>query len=399
MPDIAFYNMWRTETPGDRAALLARMKDESPALASKAGFVAMTVLECAEDGRVLVEGRWQSKEAFDTAIAADPEAQKSRASLAQFGSPEPGLFTEVFRVPPTSDVLNGHAGSESSVASAGGALLAPGIEEGTAEVNGQKIRFLRAGTGPALVLVHGYPESSLTWRKIMPELAKKFTVIAPDTRGTGQSSLADGFSLEEVADDIYELVKTLGFEEVSLIGQDFGVQIVSAYAAKHRDAVAALVVIESPLSGFGLENLFASFWHFGFLASPFAELLVTGKEKEFFSEFAFGDFVYRKEAFTQADIDRYIAEQIRPGRLKAGFAYYRALLAGKDFFSKTVAPPWTFPVLAIDGDNSVNGLTAKSFEQVAPTLRSVIVADCGHFVQEEQPGFLVETLLDFLPME
>ena len=397
MTDITFYNMWRTETPENRSALLARMKDEAPALASKAGFVAMTVLECAEDGRVLVEGRWQSKEAFDKAVADDPETQKARASLAQFGSPEPGLFTEVFRVSPTATPVNTHEGTKSSIPSAGEATLPPGIEEDTAEVNGQKIYYLRAGTGPALVLVHGYPESSLTWRKVMPELAKMFTVIAPDTRGTGQSSVADTFSLEDVADDVYELVRILGFTKACLVGQDFGVQVVSAYAAKHRDAVSALVVIESPLSGFGLEDLFTSFWHFGFMASPFSELLITGKEKEFFSTFAFGDFVFRKEAFPRADIDRYIADQARPGRLRSGFAYYRALLASKDFFSKTVAPPWTFPVLAIDGDHSMNGLTLKSFERVASKLRSVIAVDCGHFVQEEQPDFLMKTLLDFLP--
>lgn len=396
MTDVIFYNMWRTETPEGRAALLARMKDEAPALASKAGFVAMTVLECAEDGRVLVEGRWQSKEAFDTAVANDPEAQKSRASLAQFGSPEPGLFAEVFRVAPTATPANAGEGTKNPIPSAGETLLPPGIEEDTAEVNGQKIHYLRAGTGPALVLVHGYPESSLTWRKIMPELAKRFTVIAPDTRGTGQSSVADTFSLEDVADDVYELVHSLGFTEVCLVGQDFGVQVVSAYAAKHREAVSALVVIESPLSGFGLEDLFASFWHFGFMASPFSELLISGREKEFFSAFAFGDFVFRKEAFPQADIDRYIADQARPGRLKAGLAYYRTLLTGKDFFSKTVAPPWTLPVLAIDGDHSMNGLTLKSFERVAPKLKSVIAVDCGHFVQEEQPEFLLKTLLDFL---
>jgi pimeloyl-ACP methyl ester carboxylesterase/heme-degrading monooxygenase HmoA len=396
MPDITFYNMWRTETPQGRAALLARMKDEAPALASKAGFVALTVLECAEDGRVLVEGRWQSKEAFDTAVANDPEAQQSRAALAQFGSPEPGLFTEVFRVSPTGSPVNVHEAPKSSLSSEE-ALLPSGVEADTAEINGQKIHFLRAGAGPALVLVHGYPESSLTWRKIMPELAKRFTVIAPDTRGTGQSSPADGFSIEDVADDIYELVKSLGFTKVCLVGQDFGVQVVSAYAAKHRDAVSALVVIESPLSGFGLEDLFAAFWHFGFFASPFAEPLITGKEKEFFSAFAFGDFVFRKEAFPQADIDRYITDQARPGRLRAGFAYYRALPAAKDFFSKTVAPPWAFPVLAIDGDHSMNGLTAKSFEQIALKLSSAVAADCGHFVQEEQPNFLVNTLLDFLP--
>jgi pimeloyl-ACP methyl ester carboxylesterase/heme-degrading monooxygenase HmoA len=399
MPDITFFNMWRTKTPEDRARLLSRMKYEAPALSSKPGFVAMTVLECAEDGRVLVEGHWESKEAFDTAVASDPETQKARASLAEFGSPEPGLFTKVFSVPATVDSVNAHEGPQNPIRSDGEVLLPPGIEENTAEVNGQKISYVRAGTGPVLVLVHGYPESSLTWRKVMPELAKKFTVIAPDTRGTGQSSLADGFSLEDVADDVYELVKSLAFEKVCLVGQDFGVQVVSAYAAKHRDDVSALVAIESPLSGFGLEDLFAGFWHFGFLASPFSELLITGKEKEFFSSFAFGDFVFRKEAFSRADIDRYISDQARPGRLSAGFAYYRALLAGKDFFTRMVAPPWTFPVLAIDGDHSTNGFTAKSFERVAPGLRSVIAVDCGHFVQEEQPDFLIKTLLDFLPGE
>jgi pimeloyl-ACP methyl ester carboxylesterase/heme-degrading monooxygenase HmoA len=396
---MTFYNMWQTENPVARAALLGRMKEEAASLASKAGFVAMTVLECAEDGRVLVEGRWQSKEAFNTAVANDPEAQNARASLAQFGSPEPGLFTEVFRVSPTANPTTADSEPESSISSAEEAVSPPRFEEDTAEVNGQKIHYLRAGTGPALVLVHGYPESSLSWRKVIPALSKKFTVIAPDTRGVGRSSVADGFSLEDVADDIYELVKSLGFTKVCLVGQDFGVQLVSGYAAKHRDAVSALVAIESPLSGFGLEDLFASFWHFGFFASPFAELLITSKKNEFFSSFAFGDFVFRKEALPQADIDRYIVDQARLGRLRAGLAYYRALLSGKDFFEKTVAPRWTFPVLAIDGDHSMKGLTSKSFEQVAPKLKSVIAADCGHFVQEEQPGFLVKTLLDFLPTD
>ena len=273
------------------------------------------------------------------------------------------------------------------------------VEESNADVNGQTIHYLRAGAGPALVLVHGYPESSETWRKVMPELSRTFTVIAPDTRGAGQSSLADQFTLEEVADDVYELVKLLGFRQVCLVGQDFGVQIVSAYAAKHRADVSALVVIESPLSGFGLEELFGSFWHFGFMASPFAEMLIAGKEKEFFNAFAFDAFVFRKDAFSRSDIERYISNQTRPGRLRAGLAYYRALLAGKDFFVNTVAPPWTFPVLAIDSEHTMNGLTAKSFERIAPGAKSVIAADCGHFVQEERPDFLLKTLLEFLPHE
>jgi pimeloyl-ACP methyl ester carboxylesterase len=158
------------------------------------------------------------------------------------------------------------------------------IQEASVKVNEQTVHYLRAGTGSVVVLVHGYPESSETWRKVIPELAQQFTVIAPDTRGVGSSSIATDFSIEDAADDIYELVKRLGFQKVSLVGQDFGVQVVSAYAAKHRQDVRALVVTESPLSAFGLEDLFGRFWHFGFLASPFAEMLIAGKEKEFFTE-------------------------------------------------------------------------------------------------------------------
>ena len=172
--------------------------------------------------------------------------------------------------------------------------------------------------------------------------------------------------------------------------------MVSAYTAKHRDTVSALVVIESPLSGFGLEDLFASFWHFGFMASPFSELLIAGKEKEFFQYLRLWRLRLPQRSFPAGGHRPVHRGLARPGRLSAGFAYYRALLAGKDFFSKTVAPPWTFPVLAIDGDHSMNGLTSKSFERVAPKLRSVIAVDCGHFVQEEQPDFLGKTLLDFL---
>lgn len=99
----------------------------------------------------------------------------------------------------------------------------------------------------------------------MPELAQYFTVIAPDTRGTEDSSIACDFSIQDIADDLYELVKSLGFRALMLVGQDFGVQVVGAYAAQHRDDVLAFVGLESPLSGFGLEDLFASFWHFSFL--------------------------------------------------------------------------------------------------------------------------------------
>jgi pimeloyl-ACP methyl ester carboxylesterase len=271
----------------------------------------------------------------------------------------------------------------------------PSVSQNDVVIQGVKIHYLRAGSGEPVVLVHGYPENSQTWRHVLPVLARHYTVIAPDTRGTGESAITADFQLRDAAEDIYGLVHQLGFRRVFLVGQDFGVQIVSAYAAMHRDDVRGLIVAESPLSGYGLEGFYAKFWHFGFLASPFAPLLIGDNIDPFFRKFAFSDFVYRKAAFSKAEIDNYIAAETRPGRLNAGLAYYRALQKDEPFFAKTVAPPWHFPVLSLDGDHSFNGQTAISFRRVASDLTTRIVPASGHFVQEEQPAFVSRAFLEF----
>jgi pimeloyl-ACP methyl ester carboxylesterase/heme-degrading monooxygenase HmoA len=385
MAEATFFNVWRTSSRELQSELLESMRAEAPNLQAKSGFLDLTAWRGEEqDHSVIVRGRWESKASFDTAVSNDASALESRSKLASLGAPEPGLFSEAFRFQPIFCEGDDKAANENL-----------GIAAAVLEVNKQTIHYLRAGSGPLMLLVHGYPESSRTWRKVMPELAKHFTVIAPDTRGTGDSSLARGFNIEDVAADLYELVRALGFRDVILVGQDFGVQVVGAYAAQHREDVRAFVAMESPLSGFGLEDLFASFWHFGFLRSPLAEVLISGREQEFFRAFAFGDFVYQKDAFTKDDIDRYIATQTRAGRLAAGLDYYRAVGCSMDFFRETVAPPWTFPVLAIDGDHSMKGVTAQSFARIQPRLKSMLATDCGHFIQEEQPAFLARVLVEF----
>jgi pimeloyl-ACP methyl ester carboxylesterase/heme-degrading monooxygenase HmoA len=385
MAEATFFNIWRTGSKEKQIQLVDAMLSEAPDLQNKSGFLELAAWKGeGEDHRVVVRGMWESKEAFDAAVSTNPSALESRDKLAALGTPEAGLFTEAFRVlpPPHEDRTFEHG-------------LPAGISEHNRDVNGQTIHYLRAGSGPLMLLVHGYPESSRTWLKVIPELAQHFTVIAPDTRGMGNSSLARNFSIEDVADDLYELVRVLGFQKLILIGQDFGVQHVGAYAAKHSEDVLALVAMESPLSGFGLEDLFANFWHFGFLRSPFAEMLIRGRETEFFKEFGFGDFVHQKNAFLPEDIAHYVRNQMRPGRLAAGLDYYHAVAESKDFFAKTVEPPWKFPVLAIDGDHSMKGLTGQSFARIQPDLTSTLAPECGHFIQEEQPDFLIKLLMEF----
>ena len=385
MAGATFFNIWRTESGDKQSELLESMRAEAPNLQDKPGFLDLTAWRGEQDHRVIVRGHWESEAAFAAAVSNDASALESRNKLAALGIPEPGLFREVFRLEPLQARGEDKAVIEDSRISAH-----------DLDVNGQTIHYLRAGSGPLMLLVHGYPESSRTWLKVMPELSRHFTVIAPDTRGTGESSLARDFAIEDVANDLYELVKVLGFRELVLVGQDFGVQVVGAYAAQHREDIQALVAIESPLSGFGLEDLFGSFWHFGFFRTPLAEMLIQGREEEFFRAFAFGDFVYQKSAFTNGEINKYVGNQKRAGRLAAGLDYYKAIAGSKQFFERMVDPPWNFPVLVLDGDHSMSGLTAKSFERIQPALKAVLVPDSGHFVQEEQPEFLVNTIFEFL---
>jgi len=97
MTETIFYNVWRTETRENQARLIATMREEAPKLAAKPGFRSIRVLE-SEDGRVLVEGRWASLEAFDAAVTRDDSARESRQTMAAFGTAEPGMFTESFQV-------------------------------------------------------------------------------------------------------------------------------------------------------------------------------------------------------------------------------------------------------------------------------------------------------------
>src|SRR5258707_14621333 len=123
-------------------------------------------------------------------------------------------------------------------------------------VNGVLLHFVPAGQGDPIVLLHGWPETWYQWRKIIPPLAEKYTVIAPDMRGLGDSSKpATGYDKRTIADDIYKLVKKLGFERIFLVGHDWGGPVAYAYAAAHRAEVRRLVILDVPIPAAGLEQI------------------------------------------------------------------------------------------------------------------------------------------------
>src|SRR5450432_1787768 len=197
--------------------------------------------------------------------------------------------------------------------------------------NGIKMHYVIGGTGKqVIVLVHGFPSDWYSWRKIMPALAKVYTVIAPDLRGLGLSDKPDtGYSKKNMAADIHGLVHQLGYKNIYIAGYDFGGPVSFAYTCEYPEDVKKLVMFEcGGVAGFGLEKLMdithGGLWHFGFFMQPvFPEMLIRGREREFFSAFAYGAIVKEKSAFTKADIDHYMRNLGAPGSLNGLFEYYR----------------------------------------------------------------------------
>src|SRR5262245_31628789 len=155
----------------------------------------------------------------------------------------------------------------------------------TADVNGVKLQYLTAGHGPPLLLLHGYAETSWMWRPIIPVLAQRFTVIAPDLPGIGDSSIPTiGLDMKSAAITLHGLARSLGVQKASVVGHDIGLMVAYAYTALFPTEVEKLVVMDAFLPGVGeWKGVYddPNYWHFRF-HGPTPEALVQGRERTFF---------------------------------------------------------------------------------------------------------------------
>jgi len=190
-----------------------------------------------------------------------------------------------------------------------------------AAVNGVQIHYVIGGHGDPVVLLHGYPETWYEWHKVMPALAKNYTVIAPDMRGLGDSSKPlTGYDGKTVAIDIHQLVTKLGFKTIFLVGHDIGAEVAYSYAAAHPTEVRRLVIMELfVVPGFTPPQLEGKVWFLSFPQLPdLPEALVDGKETTYLSWF-YHNLAYNPSAITQADINEYVSHYSAPGGMRDGF--------------------------------------------------------------------------------
>lgn len=274
----------------------------------------------------------------------------------------------------------------------------------TANVNGVKIHYLKAGTGKRpLVLIHGFGDTSHMWVPLFDEFGKDFTIIAPDMRGLGDSSRpATGYDKKTLAIDIHELVKSLGYQKIDLVGHDIGLMVAYAYAAQFPAEVEKLALLEAPIPGIGdvWEKIYTNpaLWHFHFVNSPIALELVKGRERLFLEHF-WQTLSPHPETFTEADRQIYAKAYAQEGAMRAAFEMFKLFntqdAADNRRFAALKLP---MPVLTIEGDKAMGGALEIQAKLVADNVTSIKFADTGHWLMEQRPAETKAALKKFFSL-
>jgi len=274
-----------------------------------------------------------------------------------------------------------------------------GFAERFADVNGVRLHYLIGGKGSPVVLLHGYAQTGHMWRPLMQPLAKRHTVIVPDLRGAGGSARPDsGYDKKNMAVDIHELITSLGFERVSIVGHDIGLMVAYAYAAQFPQATERVVLMDAFLPGIGNWKdvwLMRDLWHFHFYGKvPLA--LVKGRERTYFEHF-WNDFAADpKQSVPEADRRIYAKAYAKPGGMRAGFEYFRNFEQdAKDFeqFSMIKLP---MPLLVLTGEKASGTFLIEQAKLVATDVKGVVVPGSGHWLMEEATRTVIPAIIDFL---
>lgn len=275
------------------------------------------------------------------------------------------------------------------------------IHDHTATFNGVTLHYLQAGEGDTspVVLLHGYAETSHMWRPLMPKLADRHVVIAPDLRGAGASSKPDGgYDKKTLAQDIHALVASLGYRKVKIVGHDIGLMVAYAYAAQYPDEVESIVLMDAFIPGVGDWTkvwLLRDLWHFHFYGETPLKL-VDGRERTYFEHF-WNDFAAdRTRSIPEADRQFYAKEYARPGGMRAGFEYFRNFEQDAKDFAGFAQTKLTMPMLVLSGEKAGGQFLIDQGRMVDDNVEGVIIQGSGHWLMEEAPGQTIPALVAFL---
>jgi pimeloyl-ACP methyl ester carboxylesterase len=271
----------------------------------------------------------------------------------------------------------------------------------TQDINrdGMTIHVRVGGSGPAVVMLHGFGDTGDMWAPVAAALVKDHTVVVPDLRGMGLSSHPEGgYDKKTEARDIAHVLDMLKIEKADLVTHDIGNMVGYALAAQFPARVTRWVIIDAPLPGIGpWDEIIRSpaLWHFNF-RGPDVERLVKGRERIYLDRF-WNELSANPKAIDEATRRHYARLYARPGAMHAAFNQFAAFtqdaIDNKAFAAKGKL---TMPVLALGADHSFGTQMADIMRLVASDVTGGVIANSGHWVMEEQPKQTTAAIVEFL---
>jgi pimeloyl-ACP methyl ester carboxylesterase len=265
----------------------------------------------------------------------------------------------------------------------------------TAQVMGITLHYVRGGTGPAVILLHGFPEDWYAYHKVMPRLAQKFHVVAVDLPGIGGSGPAPGgYDAAKMADDVHLLAQQLRLQRVYVVGHDVGGMVAYAYARRYSETIRGAMILEAPLPGMAPWEKIAvksHVWHINFQQVPdLPEQLVAGRQAIYFRYFL------DPPVFSDADIARYAKSYAAPEHLHAAFEIFRAFPATGKFNAEQTSQ-LDLPLVIAAGSNSLLSrdlptLAEALHEHGCVNVKTELIQGGNHYVADEQPSIVAELI-------
>lgn len=266
-------------------------------------------------------------------------------------------------------------------------------------VNGIQVNVAVAGSGPAVLLLHGFPHTWRLWSEIIGPLSEHHRVIAPDLRGFGDSTrAAEGYDASTLASDIESLLDALGEPSAAVVAIDVGTPVAFLLALRRPELVRRLVLMESLLGSLpGAEDFLAGGppWWFGFHAVPgLGETVLIGHEAEYVDWFLASGTLGRGVApeIRDAFVDAYTGGEA----LRCAFSHYRVMPVSARQIGEAVATRrLAVPTMAI-GAHPVGRALERQLRPVTDDLTAHLLPDCGHIIPLDKPGELLRLLTPFL---
>ena len=275
------------------------------------------------------------------------------------------------------------------------AALGSGFVSTTAQVNGTTLHYVSGGKGRAIFLLHGFPQDWYAFHRIMPRLAKQFTVVAVDLRGIGGSAAsAGGYDVANMAKDIHELAEQLHLENVYVAGHDIGGMVAYAFVRLYPETSRGVMMLDAPLPGLGpWEEIKANpvAWHINFHQVPeLPERLLAGRQRIYFRYFL------APNTFSDPDVGHYVESYAGPEHLRSLLEIYRAFPADEKF-DAAQGTAINVPLVVATGGNSP---FEKLMPSIAASLRAhgcakvkiEVIKNGVHYLVEEQPDAVAELI-------